>query len=78
MSRLKSFKGLIAAAFVISIIISAICYSSKAHTCKVTDFQTVNPVLKSYQSYSKANACKKAKIMCSYYSTVPDKCAVIE
>jgi hypothetical protein len=78
MSELKNRKGLIITIFMISLIVTFITYSSKAHTCKATDFQKVNPVMKSYQAFSKAEACKKATIMCSYYSSNPKKCAAID
>lgn len=77
MSRLKSLKSLLISLLALSIIIIIVCISSKGHSCESSDRKLVNPFKKSYQAYSKAEACKKAMIMCSYYSTEPNRCAVL-
>lgn len=78
MSQIQRRKGLYIAFFVLSSIITTICIASKYQTCKVTDLQTVNPVLKSYSALTMGMACKKALTMCSYYSSNPAKCVVLK
>ena len=60
--------------FTAFVLIGCIAYLSRAQECLVTDSDPIAPFHKTYYGLTKGAACKKARVMCSFYSRSPKNC----
>lgn len=52
-------------------------YFSQHQECGASDFDPMSPVTKVYRGFDKDSTCKKALVICSYFSQNPKNCKIM-